>query len=54
MELVNAVIENKHKKGIITLIKNTYTMINSKNQKDYFEEEIKKLFLEMMGSPTSQ
>ncbi len=47
-ELVFAVIENKNKKGMSKLIKNTYTLINSKKQKDYFDDKINKLFLEMI------
>lgn len=40
-ELINAVIENKYKKGIMNVRKNTYLLVNSKSQKDYFSDDVR-------------
>lgn len=40
-ELVNSLLENKSKVGVIKLIQNINILINSKNQSDYFDDKIK-------------
>jgi len=37
-ELINAVIENKKKKGMKPILEGAFMLVNSKNQKDYFDE----------------
>lgn len=49
-ELVLSVIENKDKKGMYKLIQNTSVLINSENQKDYFDSEIKMKFTSLVDS----
>ncbi len=38
-ELINSIFKNKEKEGICNVAKNVYQLINSKNQKDYFDDD---------------
>ena len=41
IELVNGVLENKDKKGMTNILRNLNYLINSKNQRDYFDDSIR-------------
>jgi len=41
-ELIESVLNNSHKEGAFKLVNQIDTLINSENQKDYFDDEVKK------------
>ncbi len=40
-ELVDSIFNNKEKEGIRSIAKNVYQLVNSNNQKDYFDKEVR-------------